>query len=416
MYKHLTKRQFIKRGVSASLTLAASGSLLANSSLVAKDAKHEPRKFILIILRGGMDGLAAVPAYGDKHYFDSRGALALAEPRSGTRQSESEVIDLDGYFGLHSRMKQLGGMYRAGEMAVIHATAPPYAKRSHFDAQNVLESGISTPHAAKTGWLNRSLAGLGTKTDDLQVKKSSVAISIAPSLPLVLQGEYPVTSWSPNTLSEPDEDTLSRLQSLYAGDPVLGPQLAAALDADEIVDNIRIRNSPGVGSIHYLANATAGFLRHKHGPQIAVLESNGWDTHNQQGSTGGTLANKLGELDTALGALKQAMGSSWQSTVALVVTEFGRTVQINGTRGTDHGVASAAFLLGGAVSGGKVVTDWPGLKLSRLYEGRDLLPTNDQRSIFKTVLVDHLEIDEGFVEEEVFPGSLGSQKLDGLII
>lgn len=393
----LSRRQFLKGGVSASLALVAPGICFAGQG-------SDTSRFILVILRGGMDGLAAVPAYADKHYYDVRGQLALPEPGK-----ENGILDLNGLFGMHPGLVSMHKLYRSGELLVVQGTAPPYQKRSHFDAQNVLESGFPVPHAKKDGWLYRSLAAI-----DHGHGQRSLAMSVGPSVPLVLRGEHPVASWTPDNMPDPDDSTMSRLLALYRHDPILGPSVASMMETESMLDEMGEPMGGRGNLLRVLSTAAAQFLAHTDGPRIAVLESGGWDTHANQGSVNGILAARLRALDDIIGNLKTNLQKVWSTTAVLLVTEFGRTVAMNGTRGTDHGVGGVAFLLGGAVKGGQVISDWTGLDRKHLFEGRDLMPTIDQRSLFKAVLTDHMGAEPALVEETAFPDSRDVKPLRGL--
>ena len=372
---------------SASVTLAwPLRPVMANSD-------RDPR-LVFMILRGGLDGLAAVPAFGDANYRSARGGLAIAAPGE-----PSGALDLDGFFGLHPVLAGLHGLYRARELLVAHAVAPPYRKRSHFDGQDVLETGLEDPSATSDGWLYRALSLLSA--DRLPEQR---AVALGGAIPRVLRGALPVGSWAPDVLPEPDGDTLQRVLALYQADPILGPALNSGLEAEAILGQgpgEMASDRRGSGELAVSVKAAAGFLSHAEGPRIAVLESGGWDTHaNQQGQLG----NRLSSLDQALALLKSELGTHWQRTVLVVATEFGRTVAMNGTRGSDHGVGGVAFVAGGAVAGGRVLGDWPGLRDKDLYQGRDLRPTMDVRSLFKSVLVGHLGLAADAVDEKVFAG------------
>ncbi|XOV89260.1 MAG: DUF1501 domain-containing protein [Pseudomonadota bacterium] len=388
----ISRRQFLLSTAAASLAMSAPGLALAGS------APGRPR-LLVVILRGGMDGLAALPPYGDRAYTRTRGDLALPAPGE-----ENGILDLDGFFGLHPRLAGLHALYRGGELIAFAGTAPPYRERSHFDAQNVLESGVEVPHAARDGWLYRALAG-APGSGDLE----HLAMAVGQSVPLILRGERSVGSWAPDGLPDPDDDTMARVLRLYQEDGKLGPRVAAMMATEDMMGDMEMTGRGRGSNLAALASRAAEFLVHENGPQVAVLESGGWDTHANQGSAGGNLANRLGALDEVLGELKAKLGGAWRQTAVLVVTEFGRTVVMNGTRGTDHGVGGAAFLLGGAVSGGRVVADWAGLAKNQLLEGRDVQPTIDQRSIFKAVLTDHLGLPLDLVNRRVFPSSTGVQ-------
>jgi uncharacterized protein (DUF1501 family) len=363
-------------------------------------------RFVLVILRGAVDGLALAAPYGESKYRSLRGELALPAP--GRKDG---LLKLDSMFSLHPSMKHTYALYENGQATVLHAVASPYRERSHFDGQDVLENGSVAAGTARDGWLNRALQPLGGRLG------SEVAIAMAQNTPLVLRGSNSVTSWAPSQLPDADDDILRRIEMLYAEDEFFATRFAQALDSQEIAGDMGSQRTRRNDSAQTKAmmQSTAKFLTAGDGPQIAVIESGGWDTHANQGAESGSLANKFTALDEGLGELQLGMGGRWSETVVAVVTEFGRTVKVNGTRGTDHGTATVALLLGGAVNGGKIVTDWPGLSNNNLYEGRDLRPTTDTRSLFKAVLIEHLELPEEFVEREVFPNSSSAKPLQGLI-
>ena len=391
--------------------LKAAGASAIASSLpgIAFATADTTARFVLVILRGAADGLAIAAPYGDGNYRKLRGELALPSPGA-----DDGLLRLDGLFGMHPKLTTVFEEYRQDQALVVHAIASPYRERSHFDGQDVLENGASAVGVLRDGWLNRALQPLGGSLGN------EVAIAMAQNTPLVLRGESSVTSWAPSQLPDADESTLRRLQDMYAADPFFATRLEQALNSQEIA-----AGQAGVGSMRPRGNqdqqlrgmmqATARFLTADDGPRVAVVEAGGWDTHANQGAAAGMLANRLGGLDAALAALRDGLGSIWSKTVVTVVTEFGRTVAVNGTRGTDHGTASAALLVGGAVNGGGVVCDWPGLRKSDLYEGRDLAPTTDIRSLFKGVLRDHLALSGSLLDKQVFPDSVEAPALNDLI-
>ena len=399
-----SRREFIR-----TLVAGSAAGMLPGLTLAAPGSDH--RRFVLVILRGGLDGLAAVVPYGDPGYAGARRGLAL-EPPVGS----GGLRDLDGFFALHPMLAKLHGHYGRGELIAAHAVASTYRRRSHFDAQNVLELGLASPHASRQGWLNRALPVLGTRTPG---PSGDDAMAIGQAVPLVLRGPESVGSWSPARLPGPDEDLMDRLLALYGSDAFLGPRLDAALDADRMAGAgpaEHTRSGQQFGQ-HFskLAQVAARMLRDETGPRIAVIEAGGWDTHANQGRETGALAQRLRRLDEGLGGLAAGMGPGWRHTVVLVVTEFGRTVAMNGTRGTDHGTAGMALMLGGAVNGGRVVGDWPGLAPGRLHDGRDLAPTTDLRSIYKGILRDHLGVSAADLESRVFPSSRTAPAASGLI-
>ncbi len=383
-----------RRGLLRAALSAASLGPVATLSLAATSAPGQSR-FVLVILRGGMDGLYAVPAVGDPEFAAARGALA---------QYASPPLPLDPTFALHPNLVQLHAMYGRGEMQVLHAVGLPYRERSHFDAQNLLESGGNKPFEITTGWLGRAL-GAGT----------SRGIALATTVPLVLRGPGTADTWAPSTLPDPSADLVSRLERLYGSDPALASALARAKALHFDAGMMAEVNAPkdamngGVrpGGFVTLAQRAAEFLSHSGGPRAAVLELGGWDSHANEAAPQGATANALRVLDSGLAALREGLtaGGVWRDTVVVVATEFGREVAINGTQGTDHGSAGAAFVLGGPVKGGRVVADWPGLGRKDRFEGRDLRTTTDLRALLKGVLADHLQVARRQLEAEVFPGS-----------
>jgi uncharacterized protein (DUF1501 family) len=361
---------------------------------------------VLVILRGAMDGLAMLAPYGEPKYPGLRAELALPPPGES-----GGLFKLDGLFGLHPSMTHIHDMYQQKEAVLLHAVASPYRERSHFDAQNLLENGTTRPGDSRDGWLNRALAHLQAASG------KDAAIAMAQTPPLVLRGQNQVASWAPSRLPDADDATLARIKSMYSNDEFFAARLQMALDSQEIAGDMMSGNNRASRKAlaTEMVKATAKFLTAPEGPRIAVLESGGWDTHANQGAASGNLANRLKDLDASLDNLRREMGAAWSNTVVAVVTEFGRTVKINGTRGTDHGTAGAALLLGGAVNGGRIVADWPGLKASALFEGRDLYPTTDIRSVFKGILAQQWQISTSALDQKVFPDSGSAKPLDDLI-
>ena len=405
----MQRREFLRRGA-----VLAGGTLLSTRVAFAQADSRRPR-FVLVILRGALDGLAAVPPLGDRNYGELRRELALHAPGE-----TGGALPLNGFFGLHPSLEFLHQCYAARELTVLHALASPYRERSHFDGQDVLENGTPRPHALQTGWLNRALAAAPAPA------AREAGVSLGQNVPLVMRGPAAVTSWSPSKLMALDEDTLSRITELYAGDALLATRLADALAANTIAAGdggeagmMAPQTAPAAvrGRARYaeVVRAAAGFLRRADGPKVAVFDTSGWDTHANEGGAQGQLAARLGELDAGLATLRQELGPAWKDTAVLLLTEFGRTAAVNGTRGTDHGTATAGFLLGGAVAGGRVIADWPGLTARALYQGRDLAPTLDVRSVLKGVLAEHLAVPARALEQQVFPESSAASALRGLI-
>jgi uncharacterized protein (DUF1501 family) len=327
----------------------------------------------------------------------------------------SESLKLDGLFALHPSLTKLHARYAAKELAVIHAVASPYRERSHFDAQDLLENGTVKPHGANDGWLNRALAAMPDVRDS-----EKFAMAFAQNVPLVLRGAKQVGSWAPSRMPDTDADTLQRIADMYEGNPYFAGRLQAAISADSMAADSGSEGMEGgrrnpLGDATVIASAAGRMMKGAEGARIAVIETNGWDTHANQGAERGLLATRLAALDNAIDALRVELGDAWKQTVVLVATEFGRTVAINGTRGTDHGTGACAFLVGGAVNGGRVIADWPGLAASNLYQGRDLKPTLDLRSVCKGVLGEHMSVNEARLETAIFPDSRAAKPLEGLI-
>ncbi len=398
-------RMLTRRKLLRNVGLGAVATTLPALSFARADADV---CLVLVILRGALDGLAVAAPYGDSNYRRQRGELALDTPGS-----DNGLLKLDGLFGLNPALTNTYDLYRKEEALIVHAVASPYRERSHFDGQDVLENGASSAGALRDGWLNRAIGPLSAASGN------ESAIALAQNTPLVLRGDNSVTSWAPSQLPDANEETLRRVEMLYSNDQFFSTRLRQARESQRIAGqmgsmNGRRRNNE-LEQWKIFAESAARFLTADHGPQIAVLEAGGWDTHANQGAATGSLANRLQGLDEALAALHRELGSRWSKTVVAVVTEFGRTVRVNGTRGTDHGTASAALLLGGAVKGGRVIADWPGLGEGDLYEGRDLYATTDLRSIFKGVLTDHLQLPDNLVNNKVFPDSKDARPIEGLI-
>ena len=395
--------------------LAGAGTFVAWAAMprLATAATRDPR-LVVIILRGAMDGLAVVPPVGDPDYPALRGDLAI-----GTGGLEP-TLALNSFFGLNQAMPQFHASYTAGEALVVHAAATAYRDRSHFDGQDVLESGMTTPHASTSGWLNRVAAAMpvGDKV------RPAGGLAVGATVPLILRGAAPILTWTPPGFRPADNDTIARLADLYGeSDPELARVFAAGLEVDKLAGSEAatptMAAAPANGlakSFVALASGAGKLLADPEGPRLAAISYDGWDTHANEGAAEGRLSNLLSAFDASLAALRTAMAPVWADTAVVVMTEFGRTARINGTEGTDHGTATAAFLLGGAVRGGRVIADWPGLKQPQLYQQRDLAATTDLRAVLKGVLRDHLGLSERTLATAVFPDSLGVRPVDQLIV
>jgi uncharacterized protein (DUF1501 family) len=403
--------------------LLGSGALFAwaFAPKIARAEGRDPR-FLTIVLRGALDGLAAAAPVGDPDWIKLRGDKALK------LDGANAALPLDGFFALNPAMPNLHRMYRAGQAIVVHAAATPYRERSHFDGQDVLESGFARPGHADTGWLNRALARLEPDDGVRTSTNSRRTFAVGPITPLVVRGPAQVLSWVPPRLPPVSDDTTMRLLDLYRHtDPALAQVLEDRIGLAALAPAAPPAGQrPGemgpviqVGNINQVrayfaevAGAAAKFLANPDGPRVGALALDGWDTHNNEGPR---LSPLLGALDAALAAIETGMGAAWSETVVTLITEFGRTARINGTDGTDHGTGTVALLTGGALKGGRVIADWPGVKEADLHEKRDLRATTDLRAVLKGLLRDHLRVDDRALAADVFPGSDDVSATEGLV-
>jgi uncharacterized protein (DUF1501 family) len=395
-------------GASRRALLQGAGALFAWSyrPRLASAARRDPR-LLVVLLRGGLDGLAAVPALGDPAFDSARLAPELREAGA--------TVPLDGLFALNRNMPVLAQLYRDREALIVHAVATPYRQRSHFDAQDMLENGMPDLLAgSRSGWLNRALEAL-PRGERLPPPKG---LAVAPTIPVIMLGAAPVETWQRQAFRYADDDTVARLLDLYeARDGKLAAALrdGVQLDALTMTDGKAPRPVGGRPDFSTDATAAARIMARPDGPRIASMSYNGWDTHSGQGSIQGGLGRNLAALDDAIAAFRTGLGPVWADTVVVVVTEFGRTVRLNGSRGTDHGTATVAFLIGGAVKGGRVLADWPGLAEHQLRDARDLAPTTDLRAVMKGVLAEHLGLEDRVLGERIFPQSVGVARVRGMI-
>jgi uncharacterized protein (DUF1501 family) len=371
--------------------LGAAALLTASPVLFAQAASE--RRFIFVIQRGAADGLNTVIPYAEPAYASQRGALAIDAASS---------LKLDGTFALHPSLSKLHELHAAGHASFFHAVASRYRDRSHFDGQNVLETGARAPYQLKDGWMNRLLGMLP--------RSGKNAIAFSPAVPMALRGAAPVTTYAPSALPHATEDLMMRVEQLYASDAQLHALWSSALEARGMAAGMgggTNRQDPAA-----VGRMAAGFLARADGPRIAMIEASGWDTHSGQSAR---LANQLKGLDGLIAGLHEGLGAAWAQTVILVATEFGRTVAANGTGGTDHGTASAAMLVGGAVHGGRVVADWPGLAHADLHEGRDLKPTLELEMLIASACAEAFQIDAERTARTLFPDSSRGKSLQGLL-
>jgi len=403
----LVTRRAALQGVSAAFALG-----MAPWPASAAGAR-DPR-LVVIVMRGALDGLAAAAPVGDPDYAPLRGPFAF------TTTSERAGLPLDGFFALHPAMPVFARMFGEKRAVLVHACATGYRERSHFDGQDVLESGYPGPGRTDSGWLNRAIAQLP------HIGGAAVrGLGVGVTAPLVMRGPAPVLGWAPQGLPPAGDDLATRVLDLYRHrDPALAAALQAGLDTERMASQGGMtvdekKSKGGMDSPPGMRQAAAGaarLLAAEDGPRVAALSFEGFDTHQNEGVVTGQLATRLSGLDGAFEELEKGLGPRWKDTVVVAITEFGRTAHINGTNGSDHGTGTVAFLAGGAVAGGRVIADWPGLKPAQLHQGRDLAPTTDLRAVLKGVLADQLGLSAAVLAEKVFPESRAIAAMQGLAV
>jgi uncharacterized protein (DUF1501 family) len=404
-----TRRRFVQgAGIATAGVLCGAGFVRTPASAAAA---RDPR-FVVIILRGALDGLSAIPPVGDPDYAGLHGELAFGS--SGDRAASK----LDGFFFAHPALASFKRMYDEKRAVVIHAAATGYRDRSHFDGQDVLESGYAGPGRTDSGWLNRTLGALPPS------ERHARGLGVGATPPLVIRGPAPALGWAPpGGLVPASDDLAQRVLDLYAHrDPPLGQSLSEGLAAQKVAAegtmSQRMKTFGAGGPVDQMRTAAAGaasLLAAPDGPRVAALAFDGFDTHQNEGAAQGLLAQRLQGLDAAFDAFEKTLGEAWSDTIIVAITEFGRTARVNGTHGTDHGTGTVALMAGGAVAGGRIVADWPGLKPEHLYQGRDLSPTTDLRSVLKGALADQFGLSERTLAEVVFPDSAKIAPTKGLV-
>lgn len=388
----IDRRFFIAGGAASAATLGFAPRLVFAKAATAK-------RFVFIIQRGAADGLGMIAPVGDPAFASARGVLAA---------DFAGVPKIDSMFALHPNLKTIGALFAQKQALFAHAIASPYRDRSHFDGQNVLETGGAGAYQIKDGWLNRLLGQLPVE----QAKAIAVSITV----PMALRGARDVSSYAPSALPQASEDLLQRVAMLYDGDKQLHALWSDAMNTRALTSDMDASGGMDGGANNPRNAAATGTLAAKllapvDGARIAMIETGGWDTHAQQR---GRLANQLTGLDAMIAALKDGLGPLWAETMVLVATEFGRTVALNGTGGTDHGTASSAMLLGGAVKGGRVIADWPGLAPAALYEGRDLKPTLPLDAFIGGAVAGHFGLDPARLMPALFPATR-ARGIEGLV-
>jgi uncharacterized protein (DUF1501 family) len=385
--KMLSRRSFIHAGGAAG-TLAALGF-----PKMAFARANTDRRFVFIIQRGAADGLSILAPTGDPNFAGIRGDFV---------QDSAGGAKLDSFFTLHPALAETAKIYADKQALFVHAVASPYRDRSHFDGQNVLETGGTAAYRLKDGWMNRLIG--------LLPADEGKALALSTTVPMALRGSHEVSSYASSQLPSPSDDLLARVSTLYEGDRQLHELWTEAMDT-RMKAGAPMKG--GGGPRGEVTGALAAKMLLGDGARMAMIETNGWDTHSGQR---GRLNAQLRDLDQIVAALKTGLGPAWGNTLVAVATEFGRTVRPNGTGGTDHGQASVSMLLGGAVAGSKVIADWPGLTQAALYEGRDLNPTTDLDALIAGALAQHYALEPARTMTTLFPEARGTAVKRPLIV
>jgi uncharacterized protein (DUF1501 family) len=408
---NVNRRVFLKQGALSFLCLGAGpfwGPQFLRQAAYAADLGSSGTKdkiLICIFQRGAVDGLSMVVPYGDPDYYKNRSDIALGAP--GQAAGENGVLDLDGYFGLHPSLSALLPLYKAGHLAPIQACGSPNASRSHFESQDLMESGVDESHGVQDGWLNRLI---GCCPEDAAKATAFRAVAMEATIPRSLQGPQ-------DAMAIRDLDTFGMagdivvpmngggtadgFESMYSGavDTVLHGEGTQSFDALELLKKTRTAAYVPANGAKYPQSSfgknlrqIAQLIKADVGVQVAFAEMEGWDTHANQGNAKGQLATRLGTFGDSLAALYQDLGDKMRDVVIVTMSEFGRTARQNGNRGTDHGHGTCFFTLGGSIKGGKVYGDWPTLAPDKLFQNRDLAITTDFREVFGEICANHFNL------------------------
>ncbi|MDA9910078.1 DUF1501 domain-containing protein [Amylibacter sp.] len=348
--------------------------MMASPNMAFPDVKLSEKRLLVVLLRGGLDGLAAVPPLADKNLSKIRKDVLV-----------QGANDLDGFFGIHPNLKFLENEYHSGNAAFVHATSFPYTGRSHFDGQNIMETGSEQAYAVTSGWVGRAMNAAGF---------SSLAVSLP--IPIILRGNEVNSNYFPTNFSKATKKEYAEVEKMWKSDSQLNGMLKDISSRDTM--------KHGRGDTIDLVGYAASQMHKTNGPRVGLLEIDGFDTHALQGNEQGEHAELLEDLDNILRVFKERMGPLYDDTAIVTVTEFGRTAFENGTQGTDHGWASSMILAGGLVKGKQVVSDWPGLSKRNLFEDRDLTMTIDARDIYAEVVKTVFELEDDVISEHVFLG------------
>lgn len=408
----MNRRQLIHQAL-----LLAGTPLVVNTGWAASTRNTgSDKKLVIVMLRGAVDGLSVVVPYQDANYYAGRPNIALSKPGSGKPDS---LLDLDGYFGLNPTLAPLLPFWTNKELAFIHATGSPSESRSHFDAQDYMETGTPDVKSTQDGWLNRLLENLGDKSNS-----SMEAISVSPGIPRILAGKHPITVMSSTRTAGKkslltDKRYSSVFDQLYAGNSAMDTAYQSAQASDKAIQETLSKSAPEDVKAANGAPSVKGFaadarqigtlMRENNSIGFAFFGLSGWDTHANQGREKGALAKSLTSLADGLVQLKAALGPEWDNTAVVVMSEFGRTVRENGNKGTDHGHGNVMWVLGGQVRGRKVYGQWPTLKQDKLFQGRDLAVTTDFRDVLTEVISTQFPLNASQLST-VFPKYQASKK------
>jgi uncharacterized protein (DUF1501 family) len=389
---HISRRYFIKSGGIAMLGMASLPSFLQRA--VAGTLAPNKKKLVVLFQRGAMDGLNVVVPFGEPNYYNLRPTIAIPQPRQGGAEA---AIDLDGFFGLHPSLQPLQPLFQSGQLAIVQAVGSPDPTRSHFDAQDFMESGTPGLKATDDGWLNRAL-----QTMPEEKPSPFRAVAFGPYLPRTLQGTAPAVALpdlKQFKMYGPPQTVEGGFESMYAQtvDQALrgvGAETFEAIDQLKKInpDNYQPENGAQYPKSRYGQSLAeiAELFKSDVGLEVAFLDSGGWDHHVNEGGVQGQLSNLLRDLGQGIAAFHQDMGDRMEDVVFVSMSEFGRTAHENGNRGTDHGHANCMFVMGGGIKGGKVYARWPGMNDGQLYQGRDLAVTTDYRSVLGEIIATHL--------------------------
>ena len=382
----ISRRYFLKSGAVALASYAAAPPFLVRTALAQENGAHGKDHPIIIAIfqRGAADGVSMVVPFGDQFYASARPQIAIPEP---SRSSDERAIDLDGFFGLHPSLASLKQIYDDGHLAIVQAVGSPDATRSHFDAQDYMESGAPGNKGVSDGWLNRYLQSNREKDPS-----AFRAVALTPTMPRSLAGSASALSMQSVSgfgihggRSTPEIEAM--FSDLYKDTFDAVKTLRDATEKEYTpAAGVQYPKTPFAQSLQQIAQ----LIKSNVGVEIAFADVGGWDTHANQGSSRGQLANQLRNFGDGLAALYRDLGDQMRNVVILTMTEFGRAIRQNGSGGTDHGHASCLFVAGGPVKGGKVYGRWPGLAPEQLYQGRDLALTTDFRNVFSEILVKHM--------------------------